>query len=142
MRPLPSNAFGRMEGACRALLQTTPDDANWNWDREYHAALLILRAGREAALLEQLGSLMPWTWTRHDIGNAPSQVRHVCGIWGGLMVAQRLFVLDPDDDPMLFASWWPWGNRQKFSLRVGCYARSDVVIRADPQRKLQAALGL
>lgn len=142
MRPLPSNALGRMEGACRALLVATPDNAHWEWDREYHAARLIVRSGREAALLQQLHAIMPWAWTRHDIGTAPSQVRHVAGIWGGLMTTQRLFVLEPADDPMLFASWWPWANRQRFSLRVGCYARRDAVIRTDPQAKLRRALGL
>lgn len=137
-----SNAIGRMEAACRELLAATPERTEWAWDDDYIAALVVVRSPLEAGMLEQLQQIMPYSWGQLDIDNAPSQVRHVCGIWGGLMTGQRLFVLEPADDPMTFATWWPWGNRLKFSLRVSCYGRSDIVVRTDPQGKLRGFFGL
>jgi hypothetical protein len=131
-----------MEAACCGLLEVTSGHATWEWDDDYHAALAVIRAPQEAAVLARLEELLPFSWDRHDIGAAPPHVRHVCGVWGGLMTAQRLFVLDDATDPMMFATWWPWGSRLKVSLRVSCFARSEPVVKADPQAKLRGYLGL
>jgi hypothetical protein len=142
MQWLRQNALGRMESACKGLLEATREHSAWQWDDDYHAALAVIRAPHEAAVLARVEGLLPHAWSQLDIKQAPPHVRHVCGVWGGLMTGQRLFALDPELDPMLFATWWPWGNRLKFSLRVSAYGRGDAVVKADPQGKMRAFLGL
>lgn len=142
MRFRPGNARERMEAACQRLLEATQDVADWEWDDDYFAALAIIESPHESEVLATLTELLPHSWSQLDIKSAPEPVRQVSGVWGGLMTGQLLFVLDPAADPMLFATWWPWGNRLKFSLRVSCTAQSEVVARADPQANLRGCFGL
>ena len=58
------------------------------------------------------------------------------------MTGQTFFVLDPGADPMMYAAWWPWGSRLKFSLRVSCVARAETIIKTDPQARLKGWFGL
>ncbi len=142
MRVIPGNAPERMGAACQRLLEAMQDVAPWKWDDDYVAALVIIESPHESEVLATLTELLPHSWNHRDIKNAPEPVRQVSGAWGGLMTGQLLFVLDPEADPMLFATWWPWGNRLKSSLRVSCTARSEVVATADPQANLRGCFGL
>ena len=142
MRLRPENARERMEAACKRLLEATQDTGAWEWDDRYIAALAVIESPHESEVLATLTEWLPHSWDHVDITSAPDLVREVSGVWGGLLDGQRLFVLDPGADPMLFASWWPWGNQLKFSLRVSCSARSETVANADPEATLRACFGL
>lgn len=138
----PANARERMEAACTQLLEATQGIATWGWDDSYAAALVVIESPHESEVLATLTELLPHSWNHLDIKSAPEPVRHISGVWGGLMAGQLIFVLDPEADPTLFAAWWPWGNQLKFSLRVSCIARGRAVVKADPQAKLRACFGL
>jgi len=141
MRLRPANARERMEAVCTGLLEATRDIAAWEWDDAYSAALATIESEHEKRVLGALTEALPHCWDHVDIKSAPEQIRHVSGVWGGIMSGQRLLVLDPAADPMVFAAWWPWGNRLKSSLRVSCYARSETVAKADPQAVLRTCFG-
>jgi len=141
MRLRPANARERMEAACKQLLEATQGVAVWEWDDAYAAALATIASAQQQQVLDTLSDALPHRWDHVDIKSAPERVRHVSGVWGGVMSGQRLHVLDPDADPMLYAAWWPWGNRMKASLRVSCHARSETVAKADPQAVLRACFG-
>jgi hypothetical protein len=49
---------------------------------------------------------------------------------------------DPDDDPLLYAFWWPWGGNTTFSLRIACVARGDEAEALDPLAALRTSFGL
>jgi len=138
----PDNARERMEACCERLLEATQGIAAWEWDDSYSAALGVIESPHDSKVLATLTELLPCCWNHLDINNAPEPARQVSGVWGGLTVDQLLFALDTDADPMLFAAWWPWGNRLKFSLRVSCTARSEAVAKADPQTQLRNCFGL
>jgi len=138
----PGSARERMEAACKGMLEATQDLAAWEWDDRYFAALAVIESPHESDVLASLSELLPHSWNHVDIKSAPEPVLQVSGVWGGLMVDQLMFALDPGDDPMLFASWWPWGSRLKFSLRVSCSARGEAVVKSDPQAKLRSYFGL
>ncbi len=142
MRFRSGNARERMEAACQRLLEATQDVAYWEWDDDYVAALAIIESPHEREALATLTESLPHSWNTLDVRSAPEPVRHVSGVWGDLMAGQLLFVLDPEADPMLFAAWWPWGDRLKSSLRISCAARSESVAKADPQAKLRACFDL
>lgn len=142
MRFRSPNARERMETACQRLLDATREITTWEWDDSCVAAKAAFDAAHERAVLLALEGVLPHAWGQIDIGDAPEAVRHVAGVWGGVMPGQRLFVLDPDMDPIVFATWWPWGDRINFSLRVSCAAMNETVAKMDPQAKLRSAFGL
>jgi hypothetical protein len=131
-----------METACTQLREGTREITEWEWEESSAAALAQFESQHDGKVLALVTELLPHSWDQIEIKTAPEPVRHVSGVWGGLMAGQRLFVRDPEIEPMLFAAWWPWGNREKFSLRVSCTAWSEAVLRADPQAKLRGFFGL
>jgi hypothetical protein len=42
---------------------------------------------------------------------------------GGLMAGQILFTSDPNRGVVLFCAWWPWGNGEKISIRIGLWSK-------------------
>jgi hypothetical protein len=142
MRPRRLNAIEQMHAATTRLLEGTREIAPWQWDESYWAALVIVTAPHEAEVLDLVNEALPHTWDPLAIKSAPEQVRRAAGVWGGLMTGQRFFVLDAGADPMMYAAWWPWGGRHKFSLRVSCSARAEAVVKADPQARLRGWFGL
>ena len=142
MRFRPVNASERMEAACKRLFEATQDIGVWEWDDTYVAALAIIESPHEGEALAALTELLPYSWNTLEIKSAPETVRRISDVWRDLMAGQLLFVLDPEADPMLFATLWPWGDRLKSSLRVSCTAVSSAVVRADPQARLRACFNL
>jgi len=141
-RPRRLNAIEQMHAATTRLLEGTRDIAPWEWDQNYWAALAVIKSPHETDFMEVVDEVFPHSWDPLEIKSAPEQIRRVAGVWGGLMTGQQFFALDPGADPMMYAAWWPWGNRQKFSLRVSCSARAEAVIKADPQARLRGWFGL
>ena len=136
------NTRQQIEEVCERLLEATRGMGSWEWDGERFAALVVVESEHESQVLVALRESLPNSWNHLEIQAAPGAVRHVSGVWGGLIDGQLLFALDPEADPILFASWWPWGNGQKSSLRVSCGARSEVVAKTDPQAQLRGCFGL
>ena len=53
-----------------------------------------------------------------------------------------MLTLDPADDPLLFAAWWPWGCGTTVSLRVSCVAYSPAAEASRPLDLLQTCFEL
>ena len=62
---------------------------------------------------------------------------------GGLMAGQILFTSDPNRGVVLFCAWWPWGNGEKISIRVGLWSKnlSDAEY-AENLQQLKVCFGL
>ena len=58
-------------------------------------------------------------WTSTDSSSASDLVKGVLDGLGGIREGQLLFTSNPDRLPMLFGAWWPWGNGETVSLRIG-----------------------
>lgn len=137
MRFRSVNAAERMEAACKRLLEATEHIGAWEWDDTHAAALAVIESSHESEVLATLTESLPHAWSTLDIKSAPESVRQASGARGDLMAGQLLFALDPEADPMLFATWWPWGDRLKSSLRVSYTARSEAAGKADPHATLR-----
>jgi hypothetical protein len=109
----------------------------WEWDDRFAAALAVVEAPADQAVLALVSQVFAAAWDAQTIQQAPDAARELASSWG-LQRSQRLFALDLDDDPLLFAAWWPWGSGTTFSLRVGCSA-SDA---AQGEALLRAAFSL
>jgi hypothetical protein len=105
--------------ATTALLRSAP--LRWEWDGRFSAALAVVEAPADTATLALIGQAFTTAWDAQTIKQAPDATRKLASSWG-LQRSQRLFTLEIDDDPLLFAAWWPWGSGTTFSLRVGCTA--------------------
>jgi len=136
------DSLQQLETVCTRLREDTHEITEWEWDNRYAAALAVFELPHDGQVLALVTELLPCSWDQLDIETAPEPVRDISGAWGGLEAAQRLFVRDPEVEPVLFAAWWPWGSGEKFSLRVSCSARSEAMVGTDPQAQLRGFFGL
>ncbi len=130
-----TRAVGRLTAASRGLL-------TWEWDSRFSAALGIVKAPHHLPILELLGQLFPRAWDDRTLRQAPEAVRLVAAAWGGMQAGQRLLVIEPADDPLFFAAWWPWGSGTTFSLRISCAARSAAAKDCEPLTQLRRCFAL
>lgn len=68
-----------------------------------------------AAYLEGL----PMEWTLANIAQAPPRIRAVATQHGEVRAGQILLTGGHVDSLLGFGLWWPWGNGETISLRVG-----------------------
>jgi hypothetical protein len=132
----PDDALSDAMHASARLVEATREDLRWEWDARFAAVLGVIKAPRDVPALELLGGLFPGAWDHQTIAKAPDPVRARASAWGGLSAGQRLFTLDPSDDPLFFAAWWPWGGGAKSSLRISC-ASSPAAEGHDPLTQLR-----
>jgi hypothetical protein len=123
--------------AAARLAEATAEPLSWEWDSRLSAVLSAIEAPRHLPVLELVGALFPATWDHRTLSTAPELVRKIASAWGGLSSGQRLFTLEPEDDPLFFAAWWPWGDGTTFSLRISCVARGAAAKGRDPLAQLR-----
>lgn len=140
-RPL-SEILEPLETACVRLRDGSQGIAVWEWDDRFAAVLAVVAAPADQEFLALLRVVMGNEWDHVDIRQSPEMVGRAAGVWGGLTTDQRFFALDPEVDPMLYAAWWPWGSRKKFSVRVSCLARGSAAVEADPQATIRRCFGI
>ena len=124
---------GLEQAAAAALRLFEQSEAllSWEWDGRFGAALAVIKAPQDEQVLGMIQTIFSLAMDHQTVGQAPASVQEAAKSWGGLRGDQRLFVLDPAADPLLFAAWWPWGGATTFSLRVGCKAQSDQIAQAE-----------
>ena len=75
MRPRRLNAIEQMQAATTRLLEGTRDVASWEWDQNYWAALAIIKAPHEEAILDLVAEALPHCWDPLEIRYAPEPIR-------------------------------------------------------------------
>ena len=108
-----------IDNVCRELSTALQGTLTWKWDRRFETVLAefgVARKDEIRAILEQnLGAV----WESANVGNAPDIVGAIDDRFGGLRPGQIIFTSDPKLDALIFCTWWPWGNGQDISIRVG-----------------------
>lgn len=91
----------------------------WSWDSKLECvtssfSMQFEPAARSAALIA-----LPKQWTPTALAQAPARLRDLAERSGGIRSSQMILTDDEAGDYLSFGLWWPWGNGQTISLRVG-----------------------
>jgi len=62
-------------------------------------------------------------WTADNIETAPDNIREIAEMSGGVRAEQLVMATDPAARILAFGLWWPWGDDNTISLRVGLAGR-------------------
>ncbi len=87
-------------------------------------ALAEFPLDKKGSVLGILDRYLVSRWDSVTIGEASETAQKVKGHLGGLMPGQLLFASDVSDDPPICCAWWPWGNGQTISIRVGLFSET------------------
>lgn len=104
---------------CESLVIKGQGTLRWAWDDRWHAALAQI--SRELAVPAKaiLEAEFPQRWNTRSIVEAPAAVR---GLVEHIDLRGEQLLHTTPNDPLLYASWWPWANGAMFSVRVSCYS--------------------
>ena len=113
-------SVGPVFDMCRQLKDAFDGVLVWTWDPRFETALAEFSVQESSRVREGLLPLFDVPWDVKTVTDAPAQVQVIKQQLGGLMPGQRLYTRLLKTGPLVFGAWWPWGNGQKISLRIGC----------------------
>lgn len=113
-----------IEGKARGLATAFRGIFEWQWDGRLKTVLAEFPIDRKTEILGILEEHLVCKWDSSNVNEAPDAVREIVGMLGGLMSGQLLLLSDPEKPAFLFCAWWPWGNGQKISIRIGLFSEA------------------
>lgn len=113
------NEMAEVEACCRQIMTDTRALLAWEWDDYIGAALAKFNVKHSAFVERVLDKCFASRWIDADIAKAPASVGELADSLGGLRKTQRLYVTSSEDKITAFGAWWPWGDGQTISIRIG-----------------------
>lgn len=109
---------------CTRIGLNIPESTHWAWDANYNHALVVFDKEDLELILLPITLEFEQTWDFATIGDSSRLVSQFIHSGFGLMPGQNLFIAADDNAAglLLYATCWPWGNGDKFSLRVGIFS--------------------
>ena len=134
---MPQSSDKSAIGVCRNLACVFGEALEWKWDGRFGTALAEFSSEKKADVLGALDLHLVSRWDIASIADAPEAVQALRKHLGGLMTGQLLLLSDPAAEPLVYCAWWPWGNGQRISIRIGIFGSGSELDVA-----LQSAFGI
>ena len=116
---MPSNALDALETVCRRITLNIPDRCPWRWDKASNLALTVIDTQDEIMVGLPLTLEFSHQWDFTTIDDADAPVRDFFNSGLGIVPGQKVFTTDPVGGLVLYVAWWPWGDEERISLRLG-----------------------
>jgi hypothetical protein len=121
---MPIKNLEAYETVCQRISLNIPDNCPWRWDREFNLALTVISRKDEITVELPLTLEFSHKWDFASIEDAEKPIVDFFQTGFGVVPGQKLFTMDPVDGVVLYAAWWPWGDDEKISLRIGLLSLS------------------
>lgn len=125
-----------LESVCHRINLNIPTNAPWRWDREFNLALTIIDRKDEIMVELPLTLEFSHKWDFTSIDDAETPIRDYFQAGFGIVPGQKLFTMDPVNGVVLYAAWWPWGDDERISLRLGLASVSGEPLEKDDGKTL------
>jgi len=112
----------KLASICTSLRLAFEGILDWKWDGRFGTVLAEFPPEKKGSVLEVLDQYLIGRWDSATIGEAPEIAQRVKRHLGGLMAGQLLLLSDPDAESLVYCAWWPWGNGQMISIRIGLFS--------------------
>jgi hypothetical protein len=105
-----------------APLREAWPSSGWTWDGRFECTTSPFPVAQAAAVRASVLAVLPAEWTLESILSAPPEVGALARRVGGLRSGQFLFTGGGAGATIVpFALWWPWGNGETISVRLGVH---------------------
>lgn len=104
---------------CRKICLNIPDTCQWKWDPKRKMAVVVLEEEDAELVFYPLFKEFRNHWNFSSISEASEAVNDYIHAEYGLMPGQVFFTSHMVENTVLGVAWWPWGNDDKVSMRVG-----------------------
>jgi hypothetical protein len=127
MSPAKAEAWVSLSHGLAKLRASWPA-GGWSWDGRLACVASAFGTQFEAEARAATAMGLPVEWTTASLLTAPERLKALATRFGDVRQGQLLFTGGALEGLFAFGLWWPWGNGQTISLRVGL---ADV----DPSRE-------
>ncbi len=113
------NELADIEACCRRIVEEGRIALAWEWDDYISAMLAAFNVKHADHVHGVLDSNFASQWDHREIVRAPASIQRIAHRLGGLRPTQRLYVTPEQERIVAYGAWWPWGNDQTISIRIG-----------------------
>ncbi|MBA4366028.1 MAG: hypothetical protein C0403_00110 [Desulfobacterium sp.] len=110
---------------CNKVRDSIPSPYTSSWDEDFQVIRIVFHKTEKEPLLQTLMKEFPHQWDFTSIDTASDFIDNFINSIFGIIPGQILFTSSETTAPILFAVWWPWGNEDYISLRVGIYPNEE-----------------
>ncbi len=115
-----------LENVCREILNTSQGSLSWKWEDRFQVMLATFSVDNRDDIRTILGRDLEITWDSSNIESASDAIKVINRNLGGLRSGQLLFTSDPSQGAFIFCAWWPWGDGETISIRIGPYYKDTL----------------
>ena len=116
---MPSIDLDALKSICQRISLNLPQNAPWRWDREFNLALTVIDRQDEIMVGLPLSLEFAHTWDFSSINDADTALRDFFQGDFGIIPGQKVYTSHPVSGVLLYAAWWPWGDDERISIRLG-----------------------
>ncbi len=118
---------------CHRIGLNIPDGCQWSWDDKFGHALVVFAKEDLELILLPIALEFEQKWDFATIDGSAAVISDFVHSGFGLMPGQDFFIAqDPQHrEIILYATCWPWGNGDNFSLRIGIFSTRRDLITSD-----------
>ena len=91
----------------------------WTWDSRIGCVTSSFTVEQEQQARVAVGQALPAQYTHASILRAPPSLQELVDRAGGLRPNQLVLALGPTAGLLVFGLWWPWGDGETISFRLG-----------------------
>jgi len=106
---------------CKNISLNIPDHCTWQWDEKFHTTVVVFETLDQDLILFPIIQEFEDRWDFLSIERSGKAFYRFFIDRFGVIPGQFVFTAGDDDTCKLFAVWWPWGDDEKVSLRVGLF---------------------
>jgi hypothetical protein len=118
--------FEKYKTICTRIGLNIPTTTQWAWDEKFNHALVVFEKEDLELILLPIALEFEQSWDFSTIDDSSRLVYDFIQSGFGLMPGQNLFIAADDKAAgmLLYATCWPWGDGDKYSLRVGMFSET------------------
>ncbi len=111
----------------------------WSWDPRLLCCTSSFTVEQEPQARKATTFALQNEWNTSTIAKSPQQLRDVVDRSGGVRQGQLVLSTGPVSGLLVYGLWWPWGDGETVSLRVGL---ADVDPNREPYVRFRDVFGV
>lgn len=115
---------------CRKICINIPDLYTWEWDEKRSMAVVVLQGEDAEMVFYPLFKEFRHHWNFTSKPPSTDGIQQYVDDQFGLMPGQVVFTSYPLCNLVLCVAWWPWGEDEKVSMRVGLIPVNNCRLRS------------
>ncbi len=124
---MKKNSLEKFEKICIHIIRNIPSTYTWKWkwDDEFFTALVVFEEDDSGSIFSILTDEFDHHCDYFSFETSPDNIKNTFNNVLGLIPGQNLFTSELESGLVLYAAWWPWGNDDKISLRIGIVTQDE-----------------